>query len=91
MNNYFLNLSILMFVIGFIGLLLNNKNIIKILLSIEIMIISSIINFTSQSAFSESAIGMSYSVFVFTIAAVEIAIGISIAILYHKKHNSIEI
>ncbi len=83
-------LSILIFSIGMLGVIVNRKNLITTLISIEIMLLASNINFI---AFSESRgiEGYLFSIFIITIAAAEAAIGLAIIITYFRNANNIEI
>ena len=89
--NQFLILSALLFSIGVIGIFLNRKNVIIILMSIEIILLAVNINLVSFSYFLNDLTGQIFSVFVLTVAAAEAAIGLAILVIYNRNAGSIEI
>ena len=89
--NQFLNLSALLFSIGVIGIFLNRKNVIIILMSIEIILLAVNINLVSFSYFLNDLTGQIFSLFVLTVAAAEAAIGLAILVIYNRNAGSIEI
>ena len=89
--NQFLILSALLFSIGVIGIFLNRKNVIIILMSIEIILLSVNINLIAYSYFLNDLTGQIFSLFVLTVAAAEAAIGLAILVIYNRNAGSIEI
>ena len=89
--NQFLILSALLFAIGVIGIFLNRKNVIIILMSIEIILISVNLNLIAFSYFLNDLTGQIFSLFVLTVAAAEAAIGLAILVIYNRNAGSIEI
>ena len=89
--NQFLILSALLFSIGVIGIFLNRKNVIIILMSIEIILLAVNINLVSSSYFLNDLTGQIFSLFVLTVAAAEAAIGLAILVIYNRNAGSIEI
>ena len=89
--NQFLILSALLFSIGVIGIFLNRKNVIIILMSIEIILLAVNINLVSFSYFLNDLTGQIFSLFVLTVAAAEAAIGLAILVIYNRIAGSIEI
>lgn len=89
--NQFLILSALLFTIGVIGIFLNRKNVIIILMSIELILLSVNINFIAFSYFLNDLTGQIFSLFVLTVAAAEAAIGLAILVIYNRNAGSIEI
>ena len=89
--NQFLILSALLFTIGVIGIFLNRKNVIIILMSIEIILLAVNINLVSFSYFLNDLTGQIFSLFVLTVAAAEAAIGLAILVIYNRNAGSIEI
>ena len=89
--NQFLILSALLFSIGVIGIFLNRKNVIIILMSIEIILLAVNINLVSFSFFLNDLTGQIFSLFVLTVAAAEAAIGLAILVIYNRNAGSIEI
>jgi NADH-quinone oxidoreductase subunit K len=89
--NHYLILSAIVFVIGICGIFLNRKNIIIILMSIELMLLSVNINMVSFSVHLHDLMGQIFTMFVLTVAAAEAAIGLAILVVFYRKKNSIEI
>ena len=89
--NQFLILSALLFSIGVIGIFLSRKNVIIILMSIEIILLAVNINLVSFSYFLNDLTGQIFSLFVLTVAAAEAAIGLAILVIYNRNAGSIEI
>ena len=89
--NQFLILSALLFAIGVIGIFLNRKNVIIILMSIEIILLSVNLNLIAFSYFLNDLTGQIFSLFVLTVAAAEAAIGLAIIVIYNRNAGSIEI
>jgi NADH-quinone oxidoreductase subunit K len=87
--NHFTTLALLLFVIGLSGIFINRKNIISLLMSIELMLLSVNINFVAFSAFLQDLNGQVFSIFVLTVAGAEAAIGLAILIIYfHNRKNA---
>ena len=89
--NQFLILSALLFAIGVIGIFLNRKNVIIILMSIDIILLSVNLNLIAFSYFLNDLTGQIFSLFVLTVAAAEAAIGLAILVIYNRNAGSIEI
>ena len=70
---------------------LNRKNIISLLMSIEIMLLAVNINFVAFSAFLHDLVGQIFAIFVLTVAGAEAAIGLAILVIYFQNRNTIEI
>lgn len=87
----YLTVSSLLFVLGICGIFLNRKNIITILMSIELMLLSVNINFVAFSAYLGDLAGQVFSVFVLTVAAAEAAIGLAILVIYYRNRGSIAV
>ncbi len=88
---YFLFLSAVIFSIGVSGIFLNRKNIISILMSIELMLLSININFVTFSVYLNEISGQIFSLFVLTVAAAEVSIGLAIVVVYFRNAKSIMI
>ncbi|MGI4775463.1 MAG: NADH-quinone oxidoreductase subunit NuoK [Janthinobacterium lividum] len=88
---HYLIVSALVFTIGIAGLFMNRKNIISILMSIELMLLSVNINFISFSVFLKDLSGQIFSILVLTIAAAEISVGLAILVIYFRNKGSIEV
>ena len=88
---YFTLLSALLFSIGMLGIFLNRRSIIIILMSIEILLLSVNINLVAFSAFHENIIGQIFTMFVLTVAAAEAAIGLAILVVFFRNKGSIRV
>ena len=86
---YFLFITTLLFSIGAIGLVLNRKNILIIIMSIELMLLSVNLNFIIFSIYLDDVLGQLFVIFILTIAATESAIGLAILSSYYKVKNTI--
>ena len=89
-SNYLI-LSSIIFSIGFLGIFINRKNIISILMSIELMLLATNINFVGFSYTLNDLFGQIFSLFVLVVAAAEAAIGLAILTIFFKKAGSISI
>tara|TARA_B100001057_G_scaffold392506_1_gene401098 strand:+ start:1409 stop:1714 length:306 start_codon:yes stop_codon:yes gene_type:complete len=87
----FLIVSALLFTIGVIGIFLNRKNVITILMSIELILLAVNINLVAFSHFLGDLTGQIFSLFVLTVAAAEAAIGLAILVIYNRNAGNIEI
>lgn len=87
--NYILNIAITLFLIGVIGLVLNKKNILIILMSIELMLLAINLNFVIFSIYLDDITGYIFVLFILTIAAAESAIGLAILTIYYRLNNNI--
>jgi len=87
----FLILSSLLFSVGFLGIFINRKNLITILMSIELMLLSANINFIGFSDLLDDLSGQIFSLFILVVAAAEAAIGLAILTIFFKKSNSISV
>ncbi len=84
-------LSSLLFSVGFLGIFINRKNLITILMSIELMLLSANINFIGFSDLLGDLSGQIFSLFILVVAAAEAAIGLAILTIFFKKSNSISV
>jgi NADH-quinone oxidoreductase subunit K len=88
--NYILNIIILLFLIGTLGLVLNRKNVLITIMSIEIMLLSVNLNFIIFSIYLDDIVGYIFVLFILTIAATESAIGLAILSIYYKLKQTIQ-
>ena len=88
--NYFA-LSSIVFSIGFLGIFINRKNIISILMSIELMLLAANINFVGFSNVLDDLYGQIFALFVLVVAAAEAAIGLAILIIFFNKSGTISV
>ena len=87
----FLIVSALLFTIGVIGIFLNRKNVITILMAIELILLAVNINLIAFSYYLGDLTGQIFSLFVLTVAAAEAAIGLAILVIYNRNAGNIEI
>ena len=88
---HYLTLGAIIFTIGVIGIFLNRKNIIVILMSIELILLAVNINLVSFSIFLNNLIGQVFAVFILTVAAAEAAIGLAIIVVYYRNAGTISV
>ena len=88
---HYLILAAIIFTIGVIGIFLNRKNVIIILMSIELMLLAVNINLVSFSIFTQDLTGQIFAMFILTVAAAEAAIGLAIIVAYYRNKGSIRI
>jgi NADH-quinone oxidoreductase subunit K len=88
---YFTFLSALLFSIGMLGIFLNRRSIIIILMSIELLLLSVNINLVAFSAFHSNITGQIFTMFVLTVAAAEAAIGLAILVVFFRNKGSIRV
>jgi len=87
----FLFISTILFLLGVLGVVLNRKNILIILMSIELMLLSININFVVFSVYLDDLIGQIFALFILTVAGAESAIGLSLLVAYYKVRKSIAV
>jgi NADH-quinone oxidoreductase subunit K len=88
---HFLTLAALLFTIGVFGIFLNRKNVIVILMSIELMLLAVNINFVAFSAYLDDIHGQVFTMFILTVAAAEAAIGLAILVSFFRIRGSIAV
>ena len=88
---HFLILSGIIFIIGIGGIFLNKKNIIIILMSIELMLLGVNINFVAFSVYLGDLAGQIFSLFILTVDAAEAAIGLAILVVYFRNRGTIAV
>ena len=89
--SHYLTLASILFTLGIFGIFLNRKNVIVILMSIELMLLAVNINFVAFSAFLNDLVGQVFAMFVLTVAAAEAAIGLAIIVVYFRNRGTIEV
>ena len=89
--NHYLILSSLIFLLGVTGIFLNRKNVISILMSIELILLGVNINFIAFSYFASDLTGQIFSLFILTVAAAEAAIGLAILVVYFRNKGTIDV
>jgi len=88
---HYLTLAAILFTLGIFGIFLNRKNVIIILMSIELMLLAVNLNFVAFSAYLGDLAGQVFAMFVLTVAAAEAAIGLAILVVYFRNRGSIEV
>ena len=88
---HYLTLGAIIFTIGVVGIFLNRKNIIVILMSIELILLSVNINMVSFSIFINDLSGQIFTLFILTVAAAEAAIGLAIIVVYYRNAGTIRV
>src|SRR5262249_15791289 len=87
----FLIVAAIMFTLGIAGIILNRKNIIVVLMSVELILLSVNINLVAFSAFLGDLTGQVFALFILTVAAAEAAIGLAILVAYYRNRGSIAV
>ena len=88
---HYLSLAAIIFTIGVVGIFLNRKNIIVILMSIELILLAVNINLVSFSIFLNDLAGQIFTLFILTVAAAEAAIGLAIIVVYYRNTSTINV
>ena len=86
---HYLVLGAVIFSLGMIGIFLNRKNVIVILMSIELILLAVNINLVSFSIFLQDIVGQIFTMLILTVAAAEAAIGLAIIVSYYRNKGSI--
>src|SRR6202046_5447745 len=88
---HYLTVAAIVFTIGVLGIFLNRRNVIIILMSIELILLAVNINFVAFSSFLGDLIGQVLAMFVLTVAAAEAAIGLAILVVYFRNRGTIAV
>ena len=88
---HYLFFAAIIFVIGIIGIFLNRKNVIIILMSIELILLAVNVNLVSFSVFTQDLTGQIFAMFILTVAAAEAAIGLAIIVVYYRNKGTIRV
>jgi NADH-quinone oxidoreductase subunit K len=88
---HYLILAAIIFAIGICGIIINRKNLIIILMSIELMLLAVNLNFVAFSSYLQDYLGQIATLFILTIAAAEAAIGLAIVVVYYRNRGSIAV
>ena len=88
---HYLTVAAALFVVGIFGIFLNRKNVIVILMSIELMLLAVNINLVAFSSFSGDLVGQIFTMFVLTVAAAEAAIGLAILVVFFRNRGTIDV
>jgi NADH-quinone oxidoreductase subunit K len=88
---HFLAVAAMLFTIGTLGIFLNRKNVIVILMSIELILLAVNVNLVAFSAFLNDMVGQVFALLVLTVAAAEAAIGLAVLVVYFRNRGSIAV
>jgi NADH-quinone oxidoreductase subunit K len=88
---HYLTVAAILFTLGLFGIFLNRKNVIIILMSVELMLLAVNINLVAFSTHLNDLMGQIFAMFILTVAAAEAAIGLAILVVYYRNRGSIEV
>ena len=88
---HYLSVAAILFTLGMLGIFLNRKNVIIILMSIELMLLAVNLNLVAFSTHLQDLVGQVFAMFVLTVAAAEAAIGLAILVVYFRNRGSIAV
>ena len=88
---HYLTVAAILFVTGVFGIFMNRKNIITILMSVELILLAVNINMVAFSAFLGDLVGQVFALFILTVAAAEAAIGLAILVVFFRIRGSIAV
>ena len=88
---HYLTLGAIIFLIGIVGIFLNRKNVIVILMSIELILLAVNINLVSFSIYMSDISGQIFTLFILTVAAAEAAIGLAIIVVFYRNSGTIRV
>ncbi|WP_374373063.1 NADH-quinone oxidoreductase subunit NuoK [Dongia sp.] len=88
---HYLTLSAILFTIGIFGIFINRKNVIIILMSVELMLLAVNVNMVAFSAFLNDLVGQVFAMLILTVAAAEAAIGLAILVVFFRTRGSIAV
>ena len=89
--SHYLSVAAILFTLGILGIFLNRKNVIVILMSIELILLSVNINMVAFSVFLNDMVGQVFALFILTVAAAEAAIGLAILVVFYRNRGSIAV
>ena len=88
---HYLAVAAILFTIGVFGIFVNRKNIIVILMSVELILLAVNINFVAFSSYLHNVIGQIYAMFILTVAAAEAAVGLAILVTFFRTRGDIAV
>jgi len=89
--SHYLTVAAVLFTLGIFGIFLNRKNVIVILMSIELMLLAVNINLVAFSSFHGDLVGQVFTLIVLTVAAAEAAIGLALIVVYFRNRGTIDV
>jgi len=84
-------INVFLFIIGLLGVILNRRNILIILMCLELVLLSLNLNFITFSVYLDDSYGQLFSLFILTVAAAESAVGLAIVIIFYRIRGSVSI
>ena len=88
---HYLAIAAILFTLGIFGIFLNRKNVIIILMSVELMLLAVNVNLVAFSAYAGDLVGQIFALFILTVAAAEAAIGLAILVVFFRNRGSIAV
>jgi NADH-quinone oxidoreductase subunit K len=88
---HYLTVAAMLFVTGVFGIFVNRKNVIVIMMSIELILLAVNINFVAFSTYLGDLVGQVFTMFILTVAAAEAAIGLAILVCFFRNRGSIDV
>ena len=88
---HYLTVAAILFTIGILGIFINRKNVIVIMMSIELILLAVNINLVSFSVYLHDVVGQIYALFVLTVAAAEAAVGLAILVTFFRNRGDIAV
>ena len=88
---HYLSVAAILFTLGVLGIFLNRKNVIVILMSVELILLAVNINLVSFSAYLGDLVGQIFALIVLTVAAAEASIGLAILVVFYRNRGSIAV
>lgn len=89
--SHYLSVAAILFTLGVFGIFLNRKNVIVILMSVELLLLAVNINFVAFSAFLGDLVGQIFALLILTVAAAEAAIGLAILVVFFRNRGTIAV
>jgi len=88
---HYLVLAAILFTLGVFGIFINRKNVITLLMALELILLAVNLNFVAFSSYQGEIVGQVFAMFILTVAAAEISIGLAILVAFSRRKNSIEV
>ncbi|ABC22365.1 NADH-quinone oxidoreductase subunit NuoK [Rhodospirillum rubrum] len=88
---HYLTVAAILFTLGVFGIFANRKNVVTILMSVELMLLAVNINMVAFSTYLQDMVGQIFSMFILTVAAAEAGIGLAIVVVFFRNRGSIEV
>ncbi len=89
--SHYLSVAAILFTLGVFGIFLNRKNVIIIMMSVELMLLAVNINFVAFSSYLHDLVGQVFAMFILTVAAAEAAIGLAIVVVFFRNRGTIAV